>query len=71
MRRSRLAAALAAVVLLALMFAGVARAAFTRAAAVSQSISSVTLVAPASLAGSPSGRSVVLNWPPAPAPLMP
>jgi hypothetical protein len=62
MRRKRLGLTLAVFVTLALVFAGVARAAFTKTTAVSQSLSSLSVGAASALTGASSGHSVVLNW---------
>jgi hypothetical protein len=62
MRRKRLAATLALVTTLALVFAGVARAAFTRTATASQSISSLSVGAASAVTGAASGHDVVLAW---------
>jgi hypothetical protein len=61
-RRKRLALTLAVVTALALVFAGVARAAFTDPAAASQSLSTLSVGAASALTGAASGHSVVLNW---------
>ena len=62
MRRKRLALTLAVFATLALVFAGVARAAFTKTAAASQSLSSLSVGAASTLTGAASGYNVVLNW---------
>jgi hypothetical protein len=62
MRRKRLALTLAVFATLALVFGGVARAAFTRAATVSQSLSSLSVGAASALTGASSGHNVILNW---------
>jgi hypothetical protein len=62
MRRKRLALTLAVVTTLALVFAGVARAAFTQTASATQSLSSLSVDAASALTGASSGHNVVLNW---------
>jgi hypothetical protein len=62
MRRKRLALTLAVLATLALVFAGVARAAFTRTATVSQSLSSLSVGAASALTGAASGHNVIVNW---------
>jgi hypothetical protein len=62
MRRKRLASTVAVFTALALAFAGVARAAFTKTASATQSLSSLSVGAASALTGASSGHNVVLNW---------